>query len=277
MTTRQLTLPAAKLQSEKDFTTWVNALSITWSVSYTDALADVCKYATEYARNYAGSFPFMVKRRKDAQSLPAGQYFRGLEMVRSIINCWRADEAVGGPRGRRPQGNNKGARVTIPSDLNLHDIKPGRVPFSGKGVVLYIERPTSGKWAGWTFVKGHNDPDTVVSKTFNLPSFATQHPDSPTCRIHTDQWVDHGTIHDMLIVAGANVVAVPSNGVVAAAPVTVEVEEPKTLEGVKLVVPATEPKVDRKRPKGTPPKPVPSAPPGETVLERARRLARERG
>jgi len=94
--------------------------------------------ATVWARNWAGDFPFMLKMSTAAQ---AGVLTNG--QAKGVLNCWRADVV------RRQR------RDTPASGLNLLGIPAGKyaVPDGETRLKVAISAPTTGRWAGWVFVK----------------------------------------------------------------------------------------------------------------------------
>lgn len=92
--------------------------------------------AIAYAKNYTGSFSFMLSMRTKA-GRPGWK--PSPSMVAAILRC-KASDVAQGPTPRRPSPEVPEGRYAV-------------VNHEGRTVFLRVDRPTEGKWAGYTFVK----------------------------------------------------------------------------------------------------------------------------
>ena len=103
-----------------------------------DVTPDLAAAAAEWLAAYDGTFDFLVGLRRYADRLTPGQ-------ARGVLNCWRAEVVRSAERAARttvalpevPAGHYAVASKTGNNDLDF----------------FRVDRPTEGRWAGYTFVK----------------------------------------------------------------------------------------------------------------------------
>jgi hypothetical protein len=109
-----------------------------------DMDSGLVKFAQAWLDAYAGDFAFLLDLRNKGKRLTPGQ-------AKGVLNCYRADHFRNKPKATpAPSGKSTTALPEVPAGRYALDTQEGAT----NATAFYrVDRPTKGKWEGYTFVK----------------------------------------------------------------------------------------------------------------------------